>query len=281
MIAVQRAPHWVLSFLLVMMLMLQSHPARATNTERLEAFLEVTGFDVALESIRLSADSAPAMLGMQADDFGSEWSRLVKEVFQTELMHEMALEILSETLDEDLLTYAADFYASSIGTRLVEAENASHMQEDDDLKSESGRAIVDGLVRIGSPRVAILNRLNGASDVEDGSIRAIQEVQVRFLMAAAAAGVIEMRMDEADLREALRTQEGDMRTAIRANALANAAYTYQAFSDDEVAAYADALSTPKMQEVYALMNAVQYEIMANRFVEVARRLSDMQPSQDL
>jgi hypothetical protein len=281
MIALLRAPLLALSFLTVGLLAGQSQPAKAANTERLEAFLQVTGFDVALESIRLSADSAPAMLGMEADDFGSEWSRLVNEVFRTDLMHDMALEILGETLDDELLTHAADFYASDLGQRLVEAENASHLFEVDDLKSESGREIVAGLVRIGSPRVEILNRLNSASDVEDGSIRAIQEVQVRFLMAAAGAGVIELQMDEADLREALRSQEGDMRTSIRANALANAAYTYQAFSDDEVAGYADALAAPRMQKVYALMNAVQYEIMANRFVEVANRLSGMQPSQDL
>jgi hypothetical protein len=274
-------PIWALCLLCLVAMSLQSQPARAANIERLEAFLEVTGFDVALESIRLSADSAPQMLGLEADDFGSEWSRLVKEVFATDLMHDMAIEILGNTLSDDLLSHAADFYATDLGQRLVVAENASHMIQDDDLKSESGAAIVEGLVRLGSDRLEHLKRLNGASDVEDGAIRAIQEVQVRFLMAAAAAGVIELQMDEPDLREALRSQEGDMRTSIRANALANAAYTYQAFSDEEVSRYAEALLHPKMQKVYALMNAVQYEILANRFERVAQRLSSMQPSQDL
>lgn len=255
--------------------------AKAADAERLDAFLEVTGFDVALESIRLSADSAPQMLGLEAEDFGSEWQRLVREVFATNIMHDMAREILGATLDDDLLTHAADFYASDLGQRLVEVENASHMEEDDDLKSESGEQIIAGLVRIGSPRVEILKRLNAASDTEDNAIRAIQEVQVRFLMAAAGAGVIELQMEEPDLREALRSQEGEMRTSIKANALANAAFTYQAFSDDEMTSYAAELEHPKMQKVYALMNAVQYEIMANRYEAVAERLSGMQPSQDL
>ena len=271
----------VAPLLLALVLLLQALPLRAADTERLEAFLEITGFDVALESIRLSADSAPQMLGLQAEDFGSEWSRLVGEVFDTDLMHGMALSILGETLSDELLTHAADFYATELGQRLVVAENASHLKEDDALKSESGEAIIGGLVSIGSPRVELLKRLNGASDVEDNSVKAIQEVQVRFLMAAAAAGVIELQMDEPDLRAALESQEGEMRTSIKANALANSAYTYQAFSDAELTAYAEALEDPRMQKVYALMNAVQYEIMANRFEEVATRLSDMQPSQDL
>ncbi|WP_412071611.1 DUF2059 domain-containing protein [Roseobacter sp.] len=256
-------------------------PARTADLDRLEAFLEVTGFDVALESIKLTAETAPNMIGLEADDFGSEWTRLVEDVFDTDQMHAMALDILSQTLSDELLTHAVDFYASDLGQRLVVAENASHMKEDEELKSESGEAIVAGLVQIGSPRLEELKRLNKATGSEDASIRAIQEVQVRFLMAAAAAGVIELRMDEADLRENLKSQEGEMRRSMQISALSGSAYTYQAFSDADVTAYADALEDPKMQRVYELMNAVQFEIMANRYEAVADRMSALQPSQDL
>ncbi|WP_299558989.1 DUF2059 domain-containing protein [uncultured Sulfitobacter sp.] len=256
-------------------------PAKAAERANVEAFLEVTGFDVALESIRLSADAAPQMLGIAAEDFGSEWQRLVREVFDTDLMHDMAIDILQEALDSTLLEHAADFYATDLGQRLVEAENRSHMIEEEGLKSDSGGQIIEGLHSISSPRIAILERLNTASGSEDASVQAIQEVQIRFLTAAAAAGVIEMQMDEPDLREALRTQEAELRASLRQSALEGSAYTYQAFSDDELVTYAEALEDPRMQKVYALMNAVQYEIMANRYEAVADRLRDMQPSQDL
>jgi hypothetical protein len=251
------------------------------DRDSLESFLEVTGFDVALESIALSADAAPQMLGLQADDFGSEWQRLVGDVFKTDLMHDMAVELLEKTLTDKLLTHAADFYASDLGQRLVVAENSSHMVEDDGLKSESGGQIIEGLNGIESPRVALLQRLNAASGSEDNSLRSIQEIQIRFLMAAAGAGVIELQMDEPDLREAMRSQEDETRKMLRQSALEGAAYTYQAFSDAEVIAYAEALEHPDMLQVYDLMNAVQYEIMADRFEAVAERLRVMQPSQDL
>lgn len=273
-----RAP--LLALILPLMLIAAS-VAHAADRQKLEAFLQVTGFDVALESIRLSADTAPQMLGMQADDFGSEWSRLVREVFRTDVMHDMALDILGQALDDAHLQHAADFYASDLGQRLVEVENASHMEDDNALKTESGQDILAALRRIESPRVALLERLNDASDAEDNAVAAIQEVQIRFLMAAANAGVIDLPMDEPDLREALRSQEDTMRASMRVSALENAAYTYQAFSNDEITTYAEALEHPMMQKVYALMNAVQYEIMANRFEEVADRLSGMQPSQEL
>lgn len=255
--------------------------SRAQTNDRLEAFLTATGFDVALESIRLTAETAPGMIGMQADDFGAQWTGLVADVFDTEQMHDTAIEILGETLDDDLLTHAVDFYTSDLGQRLVEVENRSHMEEDDGVKTESGEAIVAGLVRIGSPRLEELKRLNAATGSEDASIHAIQEVQVRFLMAAAAAGVIELRMEESDLRESLKQQEGEMRRSMQRSGLAGSAYTYQAFSDDEITAYADALEHPKMQKVYALMNAVQFEIMANRFEALALAMSRLQPSTDL
>ena len=253
----------------------------AEEPARLEAFLEATGFDVALESIKLTAGNAPAMIGMEADEFGLQWTALVADVFDTDLMHEMAMEILAQTLDEDLLNHAVEFYTSDLGRRLVVAENASHMKEDEDLKMESGEAIVAGLVRIGSPRLEELKRLNAAVGSEDASVHAIHEVQVRFLMAAASAGVIELRMDENDLRESLKQQEGELRRSMQITGLASSAYTYQAFDDDEISAYADALEHPQMQKVYALMNAVQFEIMADRYEAMAVGMAKLQPSQEL
>lgn len=255
--------------------------AFAADRAKLEEFLEVTGFDVALESIRLSASSAPDMLGLEAEAFGSEWTRLTTEVFATDVMHDLALDLLEKTLEDDLLTHAADFYATDLGQRLVVAENSSHMSEEGELKDESGEAIIAGLARIDSPRLDYLERMNAASDSAGTAVRAIQEVQVRFLMAAAGAGVIELQLEEPDLRALLETDEDAMKAEIEANALIGSAYTYQAFSDAEVLEYTEALENPKMRKVYDLMNAVQYEVMANRFEALAVAMQRLQPSQEL
>ncbi len=253
----------------------------AADREKIEEFLQVTGFDVALESIKLSAGSAPQMLGLDADDFGFQWTQLTKEVFDTDYMHSLAIDILEQTLTDDLLDHANAFYGSDLGKRLVQAENGSHLEEDEDTKREAGDAIFAGLVGIGSSRVEDFKRMNAAIDSSGNAVRAIQEIQVRFLMAAAGAGVIELQLDEPDLREMLSSQEDDMRLSIQSSSLSGAAFTYQAFSDEEVSTYADALEDPKMKRVYELMNAVQYEVMANRFEAVAVRMSNLQPSTDL
>ncbi|THH38502.1 DUF2059 domain-containing protein [Aliishimia ponticola] len=253
----------------------------ALDRGRLEAFLETTGFDVSLESIRLSAESAPAMLGMGTKDFGDQWTRLAEEVFDVDLMQGMALDILDKTLEPDVLDHAQAFYASGLGQRIVQAENASHLVEDEDAKSEAGQAIFAALVQHGSDRVESFKRMLGATESADSSVRAVHEIQIRFLMAAAVAEVIELRVDEDQLRDILAQQEPDLRRQMQLSSLASAAYTYQAFSDEEVDSYAAALEHPHMKDLYALMNAVQYEVMANRFETLAGRLADLTQSSDL
>lgn len=255
--------------------------ARAAERERLIAFLEVTGFDVALDSIALSAADAPKMLGMSASDFGSQWSQVAEEVFDTARMRDMALDILQETLSDEMLAHAAEFYASPLGQRLVEVENASHLIEDGAAKREQGEALVASDVADGSDRVSLLRQLNAAIDSGGAGVRAVQEIQVRFLMAASYAGVLSWEMDEQSLRALMKEGEAELRVKLQLSALAASAYTYQEMTLDDLQAYLEALEHPMMQQVYELMNAVQYEILANRYEVLAARLAGLSGGQEL
>ena len=256
-------------------------PLRAADRDRLEAFLEVTGFGVALDSLALTAADAPQMLGMEASDFGSDWERVAGEVFDTDEMRDTALNILSQTLSDEDLAHAAGFYASELGQRLVEVENASHMVEDDAAKRDAGEERVADLMRAGDERLQVLKEMNAAIDSSGIAVRAVQEVQVRFLMAASHAGVLDNALDEQALRALLREGEDELRIELQAGALAGAAYTYAYISTEDLKAYREALEHPQMQRVYELLNAVQFEIMAGRYERLALRMADLHPGQDL
>ncbi len=255
--------------------------SHAASRDQIEAFLTTTGFDVALESIAQASASAPQMLGIDPDGFGSDWARLTEEVFDTELMHNTAVSILEQTLSQEALTHAVTFYASDLGQRLVVAENAAHIDDDDEAKQLAGQKIVSELIKDGSSRVESLKRMNRAVDASGTSLRALQEIQVRFLMAASAAGIIELQLNGDELREMMGRNEAAMRQSLQLSALAGAAYTYQDFSDEDVDAYVEALEQPLMQEVYELLNAIQYEIMAMRFEVLASRMAELRPAQDI
>lgn len=261
-------------------LALPGEAARAMDRGKLETFLQVTGFDVALDSIALSAESAPEMLGMNLSDFGESWSSMAAIVFDQKIMHDMALDMLDSTLSEELLTHATDFYASDLGKRLVEVENAAHMA-DDETKAEDGAALLARYEEENPKRLQILEDLNGAVDSGDNGVRAIQEIQVRFLMAASNAGVLDYVIDEGALRAALREDAAELRASIEAASMATSAHTYQSLSNEDLADYVTALRAPEMQSVYELMNAIQHEVMANRFELLAVRMAALRTGEEL
>jgi hypothetical protein len=274
----------VLAMLVLALGLGHAAPLRAQagqERDRLEAFLTVTGFDKALESIALSAGDAPLMLGRDVSEFGGDWSRAVAEIFDIDLMHDMALGILERALEDDLLAHAVDFYASDLGQRLVVVENAAHLSDDTEGARANGERIIADLVRQGAPRLTILQRMGPAIDPQDTSVRAVEEIQVRFLLSASAAGVLPMELDEPALRSLMADQRGELRQRMRQSGLVHAAHVYQSFSDDDLEAYVAALEHPKMQRVYELMNGIQYEIMANRFEVLARRMADLHPGEEL
>jgi len=265
---------------LLLPLLILTGAAAAADRSKVEAFLKVTGFDVALESIKLSAEDAPRMLGLDARDFGASWTLMSRDVFDVKDMQKDAVNILEQTLSDEALAHGAEFYASDLGQRLVEAENAAHMRDRSDKRDEGGRLLAE--MRENDPeRLALLERMLDAIGSEEQSLRAANELEVRFLMAAQQAGVIRLRVDEEGLRAAQAENAEETMKSMRLSGLASSAATYRDFSNDEIETYAAALEEPLMQEVYELMNAVQFEIMADRFERVAERLAELNPGQEL
>ena len=252
----------------------------AADRERVQAFLTTTGFDVAVASISQSASHAPAMLGLEAADFGADWSRLADTVFEPKAMTRTAADILAQAMDDEMLAHGAEFYASDLGARLVVAENASHSSDGAERVAQ-GKSIVATLQTENPGRLALFERMNKAIDAGNMSVRAMEEIQLRFLSGAAAADVIQLKVDEAQLRALIAEGREALTEQMAEGAIAGAAWTYQSFTDAEITQYAEALEHPTMQKIYELMNAVQYEIMANRFETLAVRMNELHPGQDL
>ncbi|QYX55480.1 DUF2059 domain-containing protein [Roseovarius sp. SCSIO 43702] len=252
--------------------------ARAADRAEIRDFLKVTGFDVALATIGDGVDSAPVMLGMTDEDFGPGWKDAVADLYSEEKLHEIALDLLETTLTKEMLDHAEAFYGSALGERLVEVENAAHRSDDDEAEEAQGARLLD---EADPERREILERMGDAIDPEGISVRAIEEIQVRFLMAASEAGVLDGPLDEQALRALMAENRDEMRAEMDRAGLVGAAYTYRDFDNEELAAYVRALETPKMRQVYELLNAVQFEITANRLESLAWRLADLKKGQEI
>ena len=255
-------------------------PVKSADRAQIAQFMAVTGFDVALESMRLSARDAPTMLGFDADDFGLSWSRLADRMFEPEALKSDALEILDKALTEDVLAHATGFYGSDLGQKLVTAENESHGLEFEDREVEGAR-LAQALAARGSPQPQYFLDMAESIGYVGATIKAYREVQVRFLMAASLAGLIDRRFDEVDLRAMLAQQDDEVRQAMSDNLIVANAFTYRDFTDREMEIYRDALAMPQMMEVYELMNAIHFTIMADRFERMAVEMVKLTPTQEL
>lgn len=255
-------------------------PAQAADRGKIEAFMQVTGFDVALDSLRLSARMAPQLLGLSEENFGEDWTRLADEVFEEEGLRSDALDILEQTMSDEMLDHAADFYASDLGQRLVEIENAAHMDDSEETARE-GEELAAQYLEENPERIQIFRDMSAAIGTMENSLRAITEVQVRFLMAASNAGLTERRLDEDSLRELFAGRAAESIAAMQVNSVTNASATYRDFSNEEMRQYLEALEEPLMQQVYELMNAVTFQLQADRFETLAARMVDLYPQQDI
>ena len=261
-------------------IILTAFPLYGADRDKIKAFMKVTGFDVSLESMRVSAGDAPAMLGMDSADFGRSWKLTADELFSPDSLKEDALDILQQALSDDVLLHASEFYASDLGRRLVTAENLSHF-EDSELKKQQGEILLVGLLNRASPQPQYFRDMAKDIGAIDSGIRSFREVQVRFIMAAMGSGLIEQRLDEPDLRNMLAKEDASIKEQMLKNIVIANSYTYRDFTDLEIAKYQDALSTDEMKEVYELMNAIHFAIMADRYERLAVEMVKLHPLQEL
>ncbi|MBR9762950.1 MAG: DUF2059 domain-containing protein [Rhodobacteraceae bacterium] len=264
------------------LLLAQAVPGHAASRDEARDFLKITGFDAALESIVMSADNGPAMLGIEDPGFRSLWEVMAARVFRNAPIQDMALDMLSATLTEAEMATADDFYGSDLGRRLVEVENASHLADDAGKPEAAAAALAEVMQARDIGRLSALERLISALDETSDGAEAMAEVQARFMIAARNAGVIELSVGDDALRDLIAGQFREMaeQDGLQTG-MANAALTYRDFSTEEIETYAAALEDPGMQRVYELMNAVQYEVMADRFEAAAALLEGSGSSEEL
>ena len=254
--------------------------AQAADRATLRQFLEVTGFDVAITSMQQGAMAGPGIAGTAPGDFGNQYTQLAERVFDPDLMLERAIEIMAAGMPDSLVDYGIDFYGSDLGQRLVVAENESHLTPDEKRYAE-GEALLGTMVADNPGRVEDYRLMMEAIGGVESSVRAMVEIQVRYLISAIGAGMVDIDYSEAELRALIEEQVPEMRRDMEIYSMLGTAYAYRDFSDDDVRAYREALETPEMRQIYELLNAIQFEVMAERYEVLAGELAGLAPQQDL
>jgi hypothetical protein len=195
-------------------------------------------------------------------------------------MLDQTLDMMEAILPDDLLDYGLDFYSSDLGQRLVTAENEAQAISDEE-RHAAGEQILTGLMQDNPDRVEDYRAMMEAIGGVEAGLRAVTEIQVRYLLAAMAAGSVEIEMSEEELRAAIAEQAPQMRENLAIYSLLSAAFTYRDMSDEDVQAYRAALEEAEMRQIYEILNGIQYEVMAGRYEVLAAGLADLTPQQEL
>ena len=96
-----------------------------------------------------------------------------------------------------------------------------------------------------------------------------------------AAGTVDFEFSEEELRAVMAEQEAAMKAEIARNSIIGAAYTYREMSDEDIRRYREALEEPMMKQVYEALNAIQYQVMAERYEVLAGKLAGLAPQMEL
>lgn len=254
--------------------------APAADRATYKHFLEVTGFDIAITSMQQSAMDGPGIAGDAPDAFGIQYTRLAEKVFDPQVMLDRAIGMMQAAMPDDLVDAGIAFYGSDLGQRLVAAENQSHMT-DDATRYAAGQKLLAKLTADDPARIDDYSKMMDAIGGVESSVRAVIEIQVRYLMASMAAGDTEIDYSEKELRALMQQQAPKIRKNIAVYSMLGTAYAYRDFSDADVHAYTEALQSPKMRQVYELLNGIQFEVMAERYEVLAGKLAGLSPGQDL
>jgi hypothetical protein len=226
------------------------------------------------------AMAGPGLAGDVPGAFGVQWTALAKKVFDPDLMLNRAIDMMQAVMPDDLVTHGQAFYETDLGQRIVAAENESHLTPDEKRHAE-GEKIVADLTKSDPARLDDYRAMQAAIGGVDASVKAVLEIQYRYLTAANEAGVINLAFSGKELRKALEKQVPEVSKNILRYSLLGSAYAYRDFSDDEVHKYRAALEDPKMKQVYEVLNGIQYEIMAERYETLASKLKGLSPQQDI
>lgn len=268
------------ALVLMTALLLSALPLRAADRDKVAAFASVTGYDVVIKSLQRSAAASAAMAGNDTARFAQQYAVLAREVFDPELLHNRALDLLSQLLSDELLHAGADFYATELGQRLVEVENHAHETDYASRQAEGARLVAD-LSRSNPARIEALGAMNDTVGNDDLTIAGLVEMQTRFILAAQMAGSQKLDLSEPELRQQLQQLAKSGLPEMRRSGVVSAAWTYRDISDSDLMDYLAALQTPEMTELYLVLNKVQFQVMVEFYEKLGARLGEIVPETDL
>ncbi|MGJ8545544.1 MAG: DUF2059 domain-containing protein [Sulfitobacter sp.] len=172
---------------------------------------------------------------------GAGWQVQVEAIYDPDRLAETLRRALDGALSPAQTEASIEFFASDLGQKIIDLENAARRQLADPAAEDAARAKALELEGTGDARLAQINQMIEVSDLTQRNVTSAMNSNFHFLRGLAAGGQMQMSEDEM-LADVMAEQ--DAVTDDTANWLAGFfLLAYSPLSDAELQAYIDFTAT--------------------------------------
>lgn len=148
---------------------------------------------LAVEGISQAEELNADMLNGQG---GPGWAMQVERIYGPDLMIEHVRTALGDELQGDVLEDVISFYASDLGTQIIDLENAARRAIIDPTVEEAARARFTELEATGDARVALVSDLINSGDMITRNVTSAMNSNYQFFRGLVDGKAIEMTEED-------------------------------------------------------------------------------------
>lgn len=175
------------------------------------------------------------------DDFldgkgGATWQVQVDAILDPGRVVETVRRALQAEMDKAATDSAVAFFASDLGTRIVDLENTARAAISDDEVEQAARARFAELEATNDPRLMMITGMVRDNDMIDRNVTSAMNANFQFLRGMVEGGAF--KMTEEEMLADVAAQEEEIRADTESWLMGYLLMAYHPLNDEELAAYA-------------------------------------------
>lgn len=180
---------------------------------------------------------------------GAAWSQQVARIYDPERLAEGIRAGLEPALDGDMLEEAITFFASDLGTKIIELENSARLAMADSEIEAQARAKYAQSLNTDDPRLAQIDRMIETGDLVNRNVASALNSNFQFLRALVDGEVY--TLSEAEILEDVMASQDEIAMDTESWLGAFLSLAYSPLTLEELTIYADFAVTPTGQALNA------------------------------
>lgn len=268
----------MLRLLLVLVLVLATVPARATERDAARALLDLLGFDAFLDAAETRKETVPRAVRGAHPQIAKHWQDAARQHLDYLAIFDLAAREVSASMTDAEIAELLAVYGSPFARRVTALEDQTHLANQDAEATARGRALFAQIVRTDPDRMRILQRFLDASGIVEASLERRMNSHFALFSAMMAADPLSAVLSDAEIWDRIEARAPRLRFEIIENSYVFAAIAYEPLSNEELVRFVEILERDTTRKLYTVIrwafsteNAHQMRAMGHRIMVLSGR----------